>query len=336
MPATRSRVNLQALAKLGELFDYTPAFVLRAVGRLGVADHLAGGERPVEELAALTGTDVRALERALRVLVGADVLAEPAPGTFALRPMGELLRGDHPFSMRDAFRLHPDVDVLAELEHTLRTGQPAFERLFGEEYWAHLAARPDVLAEFAGTMRALTRLELLTVLRLYPWSSLDTVVDVGGNDGTFLAALLARCPTMRGVVFDLPETVAAAPTVLATAGVGDRAVVLAGDVFETPLPEGADAYVVKRVLVEFDDDRAAAFLRAVRSAMRTDSRVLVLEPMLHPGDRVGPSLDVVMLLVGRGRVRTPDEFEKVLARAGLTATRTIPAGLLTIVEAVSA
>jgi SAM-dependent methyltransferase len=334
--AIRPRVSFEAVARLGELFDYTPAFVLRAVSRLGVADHLAGGERRVEELADLTGTRAPALERVLRVLVGVDVLAEPSPGTFALRPMGELLTNDHPFSMRGAFRLHPDVDVLADLEYSLRTGEPAFERLFGEAFWAHLAGRPDVLAEFAGTMRALTRLELVTVLRLYPWSTIHTIVDVGGNDGTFLAALLARCPTMRGVVFDLPSAVAAAPAVLAATGVAGRAEIAAGDAFDDALPQGADAYVIKRVLVEFNDDRAAAFVRAVRSAMRPDSRLLVLEPMLHPGDRVGPSLDVVMLLVGRGRVRTPAEFHKVLTRAGLTVTRTIPAGLVTIVEAAGA
>lgn len=333
MPATeRARIDLEAMSRLGALFDYTPAFLLRVVSKLGVADHMSREPIRVEELAEVTGANAPSLERALRSLSFHGVFEEPTPGQFALTSMGELLKTDHPLTMVEAFRLHPDVDVLIELEHSIRTGEAVFERVFGMEYWEYLAEHPELLEEFHGTMRTLTGLESLTVLRLYKWASVRTLVDVGGNDGTFLSIVLKRFPHMRGVLFDLPETVERAPETLARAGVADRVDIVPGNAFTTPVPEGADTYMIKRVLVEFDDDRAVEFLRNVRQAMRPDSRVLIMEPMFFEGDRVGPSLDALILVVGRGRIRTPDEFGKVLARAGFEHTRIIPAGLTTIVE----
>jgi hypothetical protein len=333
MTVPRFGTSFEAISRFAELADYSIAFAIRAIGALGVADHLIDGPKTVEELATATGTHAPSLLRAMRALVSKDVFAEPAPGTFELTPVGELLCSDHPLSMRMAFRLYPDVRALAELTYSLRTGEPAFDHVFGMKYWDYLTSNPEELAGFQDSQRALTRLELLSILRSYRWSKLSSVVDVGGNDGTFISSLLQRNPAMRGVLFDLRDTVTAAAKTLADAGVADRCTVVGGNVFDAEIPAGADAYVTKRVLVGMGDEEAVDVLRAIRSAMREDSRLLIMEPVIHSDDDIGSDMDVLMLVLGNGRVRTPDEHRENLARAGLKLTRVIPARPSSIVEA---
>ncbi len=321
----RSGTSFAAIGRVAELADYTVAFAIRAVCRLGIADHLAAGERELADLAAASGTHADSLLRVMRALVAKGVFAEPRPGRFGLTPVGDLLRTDHPLSMRWAFRLEPDVRAMAGLEYSVRTGEPAFEDVFGEEYFAYLAARPDLLAEFRESQAALSRLEQLSLLRAYDWSQVGSLVDVGGNDGTFLSALLSRNPGLRGVLFDLPDTVAPASKVLAEAGVADRCDIVAGNLFTDPVPAGADAYLIKRVIVGYDDEAATTLLRAIRASMKDDSRLLLFEPTMRPEDDLSTTLDVRMLVLVHGRVRTVAEHERNLTAAGLTLSRVITA-----------
>jgi O-methyltransferase domain len=331
-PPRRTRLNLQGVAELAALADYSFAFAVRAVSKLGVADHLAGGPLPVGRLAELTACHERALLRTLRALARKGVFTEEAEGIFALAPMGELLRSDHPLSMRGFFRLQPDVSALAALEHSIRTGRSAFEHIYGEDYFTWLADHGELNEEFVASQRALNRLELLTALRCYPWAEVGSVVDVGGNDGAFLAALLARHEGLTGTLLDLPATVDGVADSL-PAGIRDRLEVIAGDVLRGGVPPGAGAYTLKRVLVGFGDAEAVTVLRSVRSAMAHASRLLIMEPMQGNGDQVGGSLDLLMLVLGTGRVRRSSEFEDLLREAGLEPLRRIAAGLLTVVEA---
>ncbi|RJL27224.1 methyltransferase [Bailinhaonella thermotolerans] len=329
---SRRRAGFESIARLAELADFTLAFAIRAVAHLGVADHLAEGPRRVGDLAAEIGAHERSLLRTLRALATAGVFAEPEPGLFALTPLSELLRGDHPLSMRWAFRLRPDVDAWAEMEHTLRTGETAFDHVFGTDYWSHLAANPALQAQFRDSQRALTRLELQTLTRLYDWRGLRTVVDLGGNDGTFLCGLLSRYPQMRGTVFDLPGTVAEAAKTAADAGVADRCAAVGGSLFETPLPAGADAYTIKRVLIGLADDEVVTLLRILRGVMRPDSRLLVLEPRDAPDD-LSISMDLHMLVLGEGHVRSPERFGELLAEAGMSVAAVVDARLLNLIDA---
>jgi hypothetical protein len=332
--APRSGTSFAAIGQVAQLADYTVAFAIRAVCRIGIADQLAGGERELADLAAASGTHAPSLLRVMRVLVAKGVFDEPRPGWFALTPTGDLLRTDHPLSMRWAFRLEPDVQAMAALEYSIRTGEPSFENIFGAEYFSYLAARPELLAEFRDSQSALSRLEQLGLLRGYDWSDVSSVVDVGGNDGTFLSALLTRYRQLHGVLFDLPDTVAAASKVLADAGVADRCEIVPGNLFSDPVPAGSDAYLIKRVIVGYDDDETVTLLRAVRAAMRADSRLLIFEPTMRPGDDLSLTLDVRMLVLVRGRVRSVEEHERNLASAGLTLSRVITAPRpSTIIEA---
>ncbi len=329
----RPRLNLQAIAELAELADYTFAFAVRAIGAIGVADHLRGGPLHIDELAARTECDRHALLRVMRALTTKSLFVEPQPLMFGLDAMGELLRTDHPLSMRWFFRLEPDVRAMAGLEHSLKTGQPAFKEVFGTEYFDWMARHPEARQRFRESQRALNRLELLSVLRAYPWPNAGTVVDVGGNDGALLGELLKRRPLLEGAVFDLPATSQEAASVFASVGVQDRARIFPGDVFEDGLPPYADIYIMKRILVGFSEDQAVLALTNVRRAMGPQSRLLIMEPLADGQDHIGISLDLRMLVLGLGRVRTRREFEQVLTAASLKLERTLNAGLVSILEA---
>jgi O-methyltransferase domain len=335
-PAARARTGFQAIPQLAELADYTIAFTIRAIADLGIADHLASGPRGLADLAAATATHAPSLQRALRALVGPGVFAEPEPDVFELTALGQPLRSDHPLSMRAAFTLsQPEIAAWAHLDYSIRTGNAAFGDVHGEGYWEYLTGHPDARIAFHHSQEAMSRLELLTVVRAYDWPAVGTLVDVGGGSGTFLAGLLARHRGLHGIVFDLPDVVAGAPAILAAAGVGDRCEVAGGSFFDTQVPASAGGYLLKRVLYGWDDEHAAEILRAVRSAMRPGSRLLIFEPVLREGDSLSASMDLLMLTLSAGRVRTRDELAELLGAAGLRLTRLIETRMYPIIEAVT-
>lgn len=334
-PRARKRIDLKSFQRLTELADYFIPFTIRAIGELGIADELIDGPRTVEDLAARTQTHAGSLHRALRALASKGIFTETEPGRFALTPLAELLREDHPLSLRDAYQLMPaDVAAWAHLDYTLRTGEPAFDHVHGLHLWDYLAAHPQDGERFDRGMQSMTRAELRAVGSAYEWGSLGTVADVGGGNGAFLAGLMVRHPELRGVLFDLPHVVANAAPVLAQAGVADRCEVVAGSFFGA-IPRGADAYVLKRIVYGWNDEGAMALLRAVRDAMTPDSRLLVLDPVVADGngEDFAKILDVVMLVVDGGRARSREEVRALLEAAGLKLTRVIPTMMFPIVEA---
>jgi hypothetical protein len=328
----RSPGALTAAVRLAGLGNYAAAFALRAVCTLGIADHLADGPREVGELAGATGTHPPSLLRALRTLTAQGILAEPAPGRFELTDLGDLLRSDHPDSVREALRLVPgDVRAMGALDHSVRTGRSGAGDRDGEAYFRDLGSRPEERRAFDAEQAALTRVEAPGMLS-YDWPERALVVDVGGGDGTFLSMLLARRPSMRGIVFDLPPTAASAAGVLAAAGVSDRCAVAAGSFFAASPPAGADVYLLKRVLTWFGDDQAATVLASVREAMGRASRLLVAEAAPEPAGHAA-SLDLLALVRSGGRVRSVDEIRDLLADARLTSGRALGRPGIAILEA---
>lgn len=334
--ATRSRprLDLASFVRLTEIADYFVPLTIRAVAELGVADELIDGPMTVEGLAEATDTHAPSLYRALRALACKGVFTEVEHGTFALTPLAELLRSDHPLSLRDAYHLMPaDMAAWASLGHSLRTGEPAFDHVHGKSLWTWLAENPEDGVRFDRGMAAMTRPELRAVGAAYDWTTFGRIVDVGGGNGAFLAGVLARSRALEGVVFDLPHVVAQAPAVLEQAGVADRCEVVAGSFFED-VPPDADGYLLKRIIYGWEDEHALAILRSVRAAMGAESRILVLEPVVRGGDDYdfGKILDVVMLTVDGGRARTPDELRELFDAAGLELTRMIDTMMFPIVE----
>jgi O-methyltransferase domain len=325
----------ESAARLTEMADYIVPFTLRAVCDLKIADHLVGGPRSVEELAALTGTHAPSLYRALRVLACKGVFTETEPGVFAMTPLAEPLRSDHPKSLRDAYPLlAPDIQAWALLDYTLRTGKPAFDKAHGKGAWAFFAERPEDSARFDASQQAVTRREVRALVPAYDWASLGSVIDVGGGNGAFVSAVLAAFPSLTGAVFDQPHVVAGAGPVFAAAGVTERCQAIGGSYLES-VPAGAGGYVLKRVVYSMHDDEALIALRNVRAAMRADSRMLIIEPVLAPGNDFewGKLYDLLLLTMSGGGGRSSEQMERLLAKADLELTRVISTKSLPITEA---
>jgi SAM-dependent methyltransferase len=312
---------------LGILSGSWVAQACYAVAKLGLPDALASGPRPVAELAAVCGADSRVLNRLLRAMVSVGLFRQTAPGTYGLTSVSELLRSDVPGSLRQMAVLDGEevFRSFAEIMHTVRTGAPAFESIYGEPFYTYLSGQPQLAATFAEAMSgaqvaaALTRCDLSGVARL---------VDVGGGSGTLLTEALLRHPGLRGVLLELPEAVRQAKVTVADAGVDDRAELVEGDFFEF-VPAGGDLYVLARVLHNWVDERAELILRRVREAMRPGGRLVVLEQLLpdaevEPGPGKG-MVDLLMLVLLEGHDRTEAQYVRLLERAGF-ALRTVRHG----------
>jgi SAM-dependent methyltransferase len=305
---------------------------------LGIADLLADGPRTADDLAAVAGAHAPSLYRVLRLLASEGVFAEAEDGRFELTPMAAALRRDAGPARLQVLFLGREASWRAagSLMHTVRTGEPAFERVHGVDFFEYYRRHPDEWALFDRLMVANTAPVARAIAAGYDFSSVGTVVDVGGGLGALAIGLLTTHPHLRGVVFDQPAVAAGAGEAIAAAGLADRCRAVGGDFFAA-VPEGGDAYVVKFILHDWDDERSLAILRACRRAMRPDGRLLVVELLVPPGN--APSFaktqDVNMLINLGGRERTEAEYRALYAASGFDLTRTIPVqGELHIVEGV--
>ncbi|QWF84823.1 methyltransferase [Amycolatopsis sp. CA-230715] len=332
---SRQRLDLQSVVRLSELADYIVPFTIRVVGELGVADELVAGPRPVAEIAEATGAHAPSLCRALRALAARGIFTEVTPETFALTPLAEPLRSDHPLSLRPAYPLLAcDVAAWSRFDHSIRTGGAAFDEVHGQDYWTYLAEHPEESGRFDASQQAATRLELRSILPAYDWASAGDLIDVGGGNGAFLAGILARFKSLRGKVYDLPHVAAGAAKLFADAGVSERAEAVGGSFLES-VPAGADTYLLKRVLYHWEDDDAVRLLSNVRAAMGEGSRLLVLEPVVGPTMDEFPTgrlYDLLLLAMAGGGARGQEQIEALLQRAGLRWDRLISTPMLPIIE----
>lgn len=298
--------------------------------KLNIADHLAEGPRPVDTLAAQTGSDPDALYRVLRVLVSIDVFSEPQPRTIALSPAAELLRSDVPGSIRDLvvwatnpFMMHVTSDLL----HSVKTGQPAIEHLYGKPAFECFASMPEVNFAFNEGMTAISADLAPAVLDAYDFSGVGTLMDVAGGHGYFLCEALKRHPQMKGILLDQPSVVEGAKCVLCDMRVEDRCQPIGGNFFEH-IPAGADAYYMQHIIHDWKDEAALKILRNVHRALagRPDGRLLLVDTVMPEDSRPHPAklLDLLMLMFPGGRERTEREWRDLLAKADFTITRIVP------------
>ncbi len=282
---------------------------LAIVVDLDIPQALADGPRPVAELARETGAEADALHRILRALASDGVFEEEEPGVFAHTPTSELLLGP---GWAEFAHLFGDVFYrnVADLHVAVRSGAATFPDAFGTDFWSWLEAHPDERAIFDGAMsgnkgRGAERLAELD------WRDGETVVDVGGGNGSLLAELLHRRPGLRGIVFDLPETDRDESTF------GPDLEFVAGSFFER-VPEG-DAYVLSGIIHDWDDEAATTILRTIASAARPGARVLATETVIQPGNEPDGAkwLDLLMLTLAGGRERTEPQWRTLLEGAGL-------------------
>lgn len=302
---------------------YRIAQALFAATTLGIADLLAGGPRSVDELAEATGTHAPSLYRLLRALASMGIFAEDDDHGFQLTPLAEPLRSDTPHSVRDLVRFMGDpilLEAWGQLLYSVQTGKPAFDHLHGMGLFAYLAQHPDAAATFHAGMAATTRHP--AVVEAYDFAGIAVVVDVGGGDGTLIAALLHAHPTLRGILFDRPEIAARARERLEREGLAGRCQVSGGSFFEA-VPEGGDLYILSDVIHNWSDDQAIAILATCRKAMTASGRLLVIQQVVPPGNvpALSKLADLNMLAVLGGRERTANEFRQLLSAAGFSLSR---------------
>ena len=295
---------------------------LYAAAALGVADQLVAGPAPVKALAERAGAHAPSLHRLLRTLASVGVFTEPEPGVFALTPLGQTLTSSQPGSMRDLAIMWMETHYapFADLIHAVRTGLPAAEHLYGEPFFAWLSHHPEQASRFTGAMANLTSGGFKTAaIASLPLDGTRTIVDVGGADGTVLAAILAGHPHMRGVLFDLPHVITSAPRTLARHGVDDRVNCVGGDFFES-VPAGGDAYLVSVVLHNWPDQQAQRILANIAAAGGSGARLLMIEFVVPPGDtpHLSKMSDLNMLAMLDGKERTETEWRELLTAADFT------------------
>jgi O-methyltransferase domain/Dimerisation domain len=301
-----------------------------AAAELGIADLLAEAPLTTAELAERTGAHGPSLRRLLLALTGLGLVLQTETDRFELAELGRPLRRDAPDSIRDLVRMMcgPEVwQAWNELVPSVRTGDPAWDLAHGVTWIESYARDPDAAAIFNRAMAEHTRDTAPGVIAAADLSRFGTVVDVGGADGTLIAQVLRAHPQLSGVVFDLPTGLAATAGTLADAGVASRCRVVTGDFFVS-VPAGADAYLLKQVLHDWDDERATAILRNVRAAVPPHGSVFVIErtvpEQVTPGDAAAIRdllLDLHMLVATGGRERTEPEFERLLEAAGFEPAR---------------
>jgi hypothetical protein len=312
---------------------------LRVVAELGIADLLAKRPRSVEELAEETGAHAPSLYRFMRALASCGVFAETGGRVFELTPTAELLRADVEGSLRDlAIFMGADWhwQVWGDAVYSARTGKAAWERVHGKEVFPYFAEHEGAARVFDNAMTSLSKMVAKAVVEAYDFSSVGTLADIAGGHGSLLAAILRANPHLGGLLFDMPQVIAGAPDHLAAEGVDGRCELASGDFFES-VPAGADAYLMKHIIHDWDDARALAILRNCHRAMPETGKLLLVEMVIPPGNEphFGKIQDLEMMLSPGGLERTGEEFRALFAAAGFELTRIIPtASPMSVIEGV--
>jgi len=305
---------------LDVLFGYVLTRCVTAVAELGVPDVLADGPHSIGQLADTVGANREFLHRVMRTLAAGGIIGEPSPGTYAQTPVSDLLRRDHPQSMRDLavlFTSRSHWDPIGRLPDALRSGKSAASHTFGMEMWDWFQ-HPDNKDEwdlFNASMTSFSSGTSMAVAESYDFGRYTRIVDIGGGHGFLLRTVLSKAPSATGVLCDLPGVIAGANR----DELGDRIECVGADFFEE-VPEGGDCYLLKHIIHDWDDPRCSQLLSNIAGVMAPDGRVLIVD-MVVPDERVPhPSyfLDITMLAqtIG-GRERTEQEFDELLASAGL-------------------
>lgn len=309
------------------------AQAIHAAVQLRVPDLLRSGPRSAEELAAECGAHAPTLERLLRALTALDVFRREPDGRYRNTPQSDLLRADHPLSLCTIAQFLPAPHLwraLGELPAAIRTGEPAFDRAWGQSFFSYLAEHPEEAAVFNRLMTQEIAWITPQLLRAYDFTRFHTLVDVGGGEGAFLKAILSATPAIEGVLFDQPQVVAQAGKWL-DSPLAARVRVVGGSFFES-VPEGGDVYTLKRILHDWSDGDAARILGSIRQAMQPGGTLLVLESLIDSPTHPARLADLMMLVLG-GRERTEADFRALFDSSGFALQRVLPVGTYALLEA---
>lgn len=318
------------------------ARLIHIAAKLRLADLVKKGPRTVEDLATTAGVQPLALYRILRALASVGVFAETKNRRFKLTPLAATLRTDVPASMHGwALMINENWgwDSWKELLHGAKTGEMPFLKAHGIPIFEYFEKHPEDLQVFGESMTSLSRSENPTVPAAYKFSGIRTLVDVGGGHGSLLATILKANPKLKGVLYDQPSVIARAEKDqhVTAKGIKERCRLESGNFFEA-VPTGGDAYIMKYILHDWNDEACVKILANCRAAMNEKGKILVVDNVIAPGNDPswGKLLDIQMLIIG-GRERTKKEFAAMFAEADLKLTKVVPTkGPLSIVEGVRA
>ncbi len=343
MPHRRAKSPPPRAAMIDLICGYWVSQLVFVAARLKLADALADKPLTPEALAGRVGANAENLYRLLRALASVGVFAELPDGRFRLTPLAQMLRSDTKGSLRDfALMIIDDYHWLGwgALEHGVVTGGNAFEHVYHVPLFRYLQDHPEKERVFAAAMASISTGQNVAVAEAYPFGKLTRLVDVGGAHGHMLVEILRRHKKLEGVLYDQPQVVAGAPAsgFVTAPDIRNRCAIEGGDFFAS-VPKGADGYIMKYIIHDWDDAKCIRILTNCRNAMAKGGRVLVVDNVIPKGNAKnwGKLLDINMMVGPGGKERTREEFRDLMARAGLRLMRVVPtrAGL-GIVEAVAA
>jgi hypothetical protein len=316
---------------------YWASRLLYVATKLELADHLAEGPQSAETLAARTGTHPGALYRVMRTLAALGVLTEDGARQFALTPLGEALKRDAPGAAR-ATVLTLAGDWIwrgwEQLLYSVETGRSGLEHSLGEPMFDWLGHHPADAALFSQTMIGFHGAEPAAVAAAYDFSTLASIVDVGGASGDLLTTILGSCPGANGVLFDLPHAVVNAPALIQERQLSKRVQIQTGNFFDA-VPAGGDAYLLSHVIHDWSEGQCLTILANCRRAMKPEGRLLIVEMVIPDGNTPHPGkmLDMMMLVGPGGQERTEPEYRALLGKAGFRLARVVPtASAVSVVE----
>lgn len=332
---------MSAASQLDQLITgYWVSQAIYAAAKFGIADFLQEHGRPVAELATATSTNEDALYRLLRALASVGIFAEGPPRHFSLTPLAEPLCSDVPGSKRALALMSGDeqFQAWAEIAYSVQTGKTAFDKVFGKPIFDYLGEHPDKAKVFDAAMVGIHGRESAAILDAYDFAGTKVLADIGGGNGSQLSAVLQRYPHMTGILFDLPHVIERAAPGLAAAGLADRCQLVGGSFFEQ-VPAGADAYFMRHIIHDWDEEKCLTILRCCHQALPAHGKLLVVESVIPAGNEPfgGKFLDLVMLLIPGGKERTAAEYRDLFQRGGFELRRIVPTGTeVSILEAVKA
>ncbi len=324
-------------AQLNQLISgYMRTQAVYVAAKLGIADLLSTGSRTADELAQATHTHAPSLFRLLRALASLGVFAEDESSRFGLTPMAECLRSDVPGSQRALAIMSGEEHFKAwgELLYSVQTGNTSFDKLYGMPIFDFLSQNLEQAKVFDAAMVGVHGRETAAMTDAYDFSEIGVLADVGGGNGSLLSFVLKAYPNLKGMLYDLPGVVERAKAGLQAAGLADRCEVIGGSFFES-IPEGADAYLMRHIIHDWDDEKSLTILRNVHRAMRPDARLLVVEGVIPPGNDPSFSklLDLTMLTLPGGKERTEEEYRTLFRAGGFELTRIVPtAAEISVIE----
>lgn len=300
---------------------------IQVAAKLGLADLVAEEPKTVAELAEATETHAPSLYRLLRALASVGVFMEQEDGRFASTPMAATLETAAPVSLR-AFATSELGEVHYEswgkLLHSVKTGEIAFNHVFGEPVWEYFATHPENAKLFNQSMTDLTSVVEPAVVGAYDFKPFQRIVDIGGGHGSFISSILKNNPHLEGILYDAPQVIEGAQERVAARGLNGRCQLVAGDFFSS-VPDGGDLYLMKHIIHDWDDEKCITILRNCRRAMNEQGRVIVVDQVVPQGNApsLGKFTDLLMLVMVGGKERTEEEFRTLFNAAGLKLTRII-------------